>query len=128
MIPLKIETLLAAGLAHYMQPHSHPKNTWEQIGFWQFIPNIPIEINHEIYERLARIEEKIDGLGLRFGERLATVEARISGLEKSSERRGERLGRLEAAEERRRGGFAVLAIIWAAAAAIGGMLVRYLWK
>ena len=49
------------------------------------------EINHEIYERLARIEEKIDGLGLRFGERLATVEARISGLEKSSERRGERL-------------------------------------
>ncbi len=86
------------------------------------------EINHEIYERLARIEEKIDGLGLRFGERLATVEARISGLEKSSERRGERLGKLEAAEERRKGGFAVLAIIWTAAAAIGGMLVRYLWK
>ena len=47
---IKIETLLAAGLAHYMQPHSHPKNTWEQIGFWQFIPNIPIEINHEIYQ------------------------------------------------------------------------------
>ena len=86
------------------------------------------EINHEIYERLARIEEKIDGLGLRCGERLATVEARISGLEKSSERRGERLGKLEAAEERRKGGFAVLAIIWTAAAAIGGMLVRYLWK
>jgi hypothetical protein len=84
------------------------------------------ELDKEIYERLARIEEKIDGLGLRFGERLATVEARLHGLEKSSERRGERLGKLEAAEERRKGGFAVMAMVWAAAAAIGGIVVRYL--
>ena len=84
------------------------------------------DMNREIYERLARIEEKIDSLGLRFGERLATVEARLHGLEKSSERRGERLGKLEAAEERRKGGIAVMAVVWAAAAAIGGMVVRYL--
>ena len=83
-------------------------------------------LDKEIYERLARIEEKIDGLGLRFGERLATVEARLNGLEKSSERRGERLGKLEAAEERRKGGVAVMAMVWAAAAAIGGIVVRYL--
>jgi hypothetical protein len=84
------------------------------------------EFDKEIYERLARIEEKIDGLGQRFGERLATVEARLHGLEKSSERRGERLGKLEAAEERRKGGFAVMAMVWVAAAAIGGMVVSYL--
>jgi hypothetical protein len=83
-------------------------------------------LDKEIYERLARIEEKIDGLGLRFGERLATVEARLHGLEKSSERRGERLGKLEAAEERRKGGIAVMAMVWAAAAAIGGIVVRFL--
>ncbi|MDR2819230.1 MAG: hypothetical protein LBB60_01675 [Desulfovibrio sp.] len=35
------------------------------------------DMNREIYERLAKIEEKIDSLGLRFGERLATVEARL---------------------------------------------------
>jgi hypothetical protein len=84
------------------------------------------DMNREIYERLARIEEKIDSLGLRFGERLATVEARLNSLEKSSERRGERLGKLEAAEERRKGGFAVMAVIWTAAAAIGGMAVKFL--
>jgi len=83
-------------------------------------------LDKEIYERLARIEEKIDGLGLRFGERLATVEARLNGLEKSSERRGERLGKLEAAEERRKGGIAVMAVIWGLAAAIGGMAAKFL--
>lgn len=83
-------------------------------------------LDKEIYERLARIEEKIDGLGLRFGERLATVEARLHGLEKSSERRGERLGKLEAAEERRKGGFAVMACAWAAAATVGGLVAKFL--
>jgi len=83
-------------------------------------------MDREIYERLARIEEKIDGLGQRFGERLATMEARLNGLEKSSERRGERLGKLEAAEERRKGGFAVMAFAWAAAATVGGMVVKFL--
>ncbi|WP_298034739.1 hypothetical protein [uncultured Desulfovibrio sp.] len=84
------------------------------------------ELDKEIYERLARIEEKIDGLGLRFGERLATVEARLHSLEKSSERRGERLGKLEAAEERRKGGFAAMAFVWAAAATVGGLVAKFL--
>jgi hypothetical protein len=62
-----------------------------------------------------------------FGQgTVATVEARLHGLEKSSERRGERLGKLEAAEERRKGGIAVMAMVWAAAAAIGGIVARYL--
>lgn len=47
---IKIETLMAAGLAYFMQPHSFPKNTWEHIGFWRFTSNIPIEINNEIYQ------------------------------------------------------------------------------
>ena len=84
------------------------------------------DMDKEIYERLARIEEKIDGLGLRFGERLATVETRLHGLEKSSERRGERLGKLEAAEERRKGGLAVMAVVWAAAAALGGAIAKFM--
>ncbi len=84
------------------------------------------DLDKEIYERLARIEEKIDSLGLRFGERLATVEARLNALEKSSERRGERLGKLEAAEERRKGGLAVMAVVWAAAAALGGVIAKFM--
>lgn len=76
--------------------------------------------------RLARIEEKIDGLDKRLAERFFAYLGRIEALEESAARRDERLGRLERADEQRRGGLAVMAAIWAGAGAVGAMVFRFL--
>lgn len=86
------------------------------------IPVVP----HESAEvRLARIEEKIDGLEKRLAERFFGYLGRIEALEESSVRQGKRIGRLERADEQRRGGLAVMAAIWAGAGALGALVFRY---
>ena len=74
--------------------------------------------------RLARIEEKIDGLDKRLAERMHGYLGRIEALEESSIRQGVRLGKLEQAEHHRRGGLAVMAAIWAGAGAVGAFAFK----
>lgn len=75
--------------------------------------------------RLARIEEKIDGLDKRLAERMHGYLGRIEALEESSIRQGVRIGRLERQEEHRRGGLAVMAAVWAGAGVVGGIVFRF---
>ena len=75
--------------------------------------------------RLARIEEKIDGLDKRLAGRMHGYLGRIEALEESSIRQGKRIGLLEQAEQQRKGGLAVMTAIWAGAGAIGAMAARF---
>jgi hypothetical protein len=72
--------------------------------------------------RLARIEEKIDGLDRLLTARCAGCHTRIGALEKSCLRQGERLGKLEAVEQQRRGGKGVLLTLGAGLSAVLGAL------
>jgi hypothetical protein len=80
--------------------------------------------------RLARIEEKIDGLDKLLTARCAGCHTRIGALEKSCLRQGERLGKLEALEHQRRGGKGVLlalgAVISATLGAVGVLMAKIL--
>lgn len=81
--------------------------------------------------RLARIEEKLDGLAVRVGERCAGNNARIEAHDKSLIRFGERLGRLEAEREQRKGGKAAITLLVVVGAALGGLgakLVEWLGR
>ena len=74
--------------------------------------------------RLARIEEKIDGLDKRLAERMHGYLGRIEALEESSIRQGKRIGQLEQAEQQRKGGVAVMAAIFAGAGALGAWAAK----
>ena len=76
--------------------------------------------------RLARIEEKLDGLDKRLAERWHSNAGRIESLEKSVVRLGERVGKLEAIGHRQEGGFLAISKTLAAGAALGGLLVKLL--
>lgn len=82
--------------------------------------------NEPIEARMARMEEKIDALTNHMGERCGVSVGRIGALEKSTIRQGERLGKLELAEERRKGGMAVMMALWAAAGTLGAVVSRFL--
>lgn len=77
-------------------------------------------------ERLARIEEKLDGLDARLQERCSGYLGRIQVLEKSMLRQGERIGRLEAETYHAKGGRAALLAAFTLASAAGGLLVKVL--
>ena len=74
--------------------------------------------------RLARIEEKLDGLDKRLSERCNGNVGRIDSLEKSIARLGERVGRLETKGHIQEGGFLAVSKILAVGAALGGLLVK----
>ena len=76
--------------------------------------------------RLARIEEKLDGLDKRLAERCNSNVGRIESLEKSVVRLGERVGKLEAKGHRQDGGILAISKTLAAVAAQGGLLVKLL--
>lgn len=76
--------------------------------------------------RLARIEEKLDGLDKRLIERCATSAARLTTLEKSINKQGERLGRLEGESQHAKGGKAAILALLAGGGVVGGLLVKLL--
>ena len=76
--------------------------------------------------RLARIEEKLDGLDQRLADRWHSNLGRIESLEKSAVRLGERVGNLEAKGHRHDGGVLAISKTLAAGAALGGLLVKLL--
>lgn len=76
--------------------------------------------------RLARIEEKLDGLDKRLAERCGSNVGRIESLEKSVVRLGERVGKIEAAGYRQEGGFIAISKILVIGAALGGLIVKLL--
>lgn len=75
--------------------------------------------------KLARIEEKIDGLDKRLAERCQGSLGRILSLEKGQKHQGERIGRLEAADNKRKGAYAVLLALAGAAGAAGAFMERF---
>ncbi len=76
--------------------------------------------------RLARIEEKLDGLDKRLAERCGSNVGRIESLEKSVVRLGERVGKIEADGHRQQGGFIAISKILIIGAALGGLIVKIL--
>jgi hypothetical protein len=74
----------------------------------------------EIRERLTRIEARLE-------ERCANSFARLDSLEKSTIRQGERIGKLEAHDSRRKGAMAVVAVLTASVGAIGAAAVKF-WQ
>jgi len=84
----------------------------------------------DICVTLARIEEKLDAQNALMSERLGGINARLDVLTVSSARQGERIGRLEAAEEQRRGerkiftGF--MTIMGTICGVIGSLVIRLL--
>lgn len=77
--------------------------------------------------KLARIEEKIDGLDKRLAERCSGYLGRIQSLEKGQVDQGKRIGTLEAADNKRKGAWAAMMGIAGAAGALGGAVVKFLW-
>lgn len=75
----------------------------------------------EILQRLSRIEAQL-------GERCSVRGAEIAGIERSLKRQGERIGRLESTDERRRGAAVMLAAIAGSVGAAGGSLVNWLMR
>lgn len=71
----------------------------------------------QILDRLARIEARLE-------ERCGTSFGRIEALEQSMVRQGERLGKLEVIEHRRKGGVAAMAAMLAAAGTIGAIIAK----
>lgn len=87
--------------------------------------------------RLARLEAKVDGMQESMAQHFSSLErclsercvthlGRIEALEKGAIRAGERIGKLEAENYRRKGGKTMLAAIVAAASAAGGVIVKVL--
>ena len=76
--------------------------------------------------RMARIEEKLDGMDKRLAERCNSNIGRIDSLEKSVVRLGERVGKLEAKGYRQEGGWMAVGKILAVGAALGGLIVKLL--
>ena len=70
------------------------------------------------------LEEKFDGLNCRLSERCSGHLGRIESLEKTTVRFGERIGKLEADQNRQKGGKAVIMGMLTAGAAAGGLLVK----
>ncbi len=73
---------------------------------------------------LARIEEKLDALDKRLLERCAISGARLSALEQSIIKQGERIGRLEAENHRIGGGKAAIMAMLTGAGVVGGLLAK----
>ena len=76
--------------------------------------------------RLARIEEKLDGLFQRLSERSSSNTTRLDGHDKTIARFGERIGKLEAEHERHKGGKAVVIGLLSGGGIAGGLLVKVL--
>ncbi|MDL2279075.1 hypothetical protein LJC15_00225 [Desulfovibrio sp. OttesenSCG-928-G11] len=74
--------------------------------------------------RLARIEEKLDGIFARLSERCGGNVARLNSHEKSINRFGERLGKLEADQHQRKGGKAAVIGLLTGGGVLGGLAVK----
>lgn len=77
---------------------------------------------------LARIEEKLDAQNALMSERLGGINARLDSLTRSSARQGERIGKLEAAEEHRSGQLKVLGGILTVACGAVSVVMHWLFK
>ena len=77
---------------------------------------------------LARIEEQLDAQNALMSERLGGINARLDVLTASSARQGERIGRLEAAEEHRRGQLKILGGILTIACGAVSVVMHWLFK
>ena len=73
---------------------------------------------------IARIAEKLDSLGALWLQRLDGLAERVNSLEASRMSYGKRIGKLEQAEQHRKGGFAVMAAVWAGAGVLGGLVFK----
>lgn len=72
---------------------------------------------------MARLEAKFDAQKELLDRLLGAQDARLSAVERSQARQGERIGALEAAEQQRKGATAVLAT---AAGFAGALIAKFL--
>jgi len=88
--------------------------------------------NEDLRVILARIEEKLDAQQTLCAERRGHVNARLEQIAESQRSQGERLGKLESAEEHRAGQLKVfgwiIAAICSIASVLGNLAVNYLAK
>ena len=82
----------------------------------------------DICVALARIEEKLDAQNQVYAERFGIQNAEIQALKESRDKHGERMGKLEAAEEQRRGERKVFAGVMAVVGAIFGFVGSLILK